>query len=206
MLRKRIELLLIICFALTLLISCNSGKQKKGLETVEQYDQYVPSAENQNMITLENLAKDEEILKKDSLNIEMRIRLASSYYTINETLRAIDHFLVVHKIDEKNLTALIALGNLYMDTKQNGRAIEFYEKALEQDSLNLNVRCDMGTCYKRLEMFEKAIQIWKNIIEINYNHAVSHYNLYIVYNKIDNHKEAEKEKRIFDKIVSEKKK
>lgn len=202
MFRKITNCLFPACLLIVLLISCNGGKSSKKINTEEQYEQYLQSNQGDKIEIYENIAEYEKLIEQDSHNIELRITLASNYYSINKYDKAINHFMIVNKIDENNLTVLIALGNINYDIDQNRKAIEFYEKAIKRDSLNLNVRCDMGTCYKRIEMYKKAIQIFKENIEINYNHAPSHFNLFVVYNKIDNKKGAEDEKRIYDQIIS----
>ncbi len=186
----------ITCIYTFSFISCNNNKSESKKITETKNIEKVVSAEN-NIETDEKTTYEEQ-LKSDSMNIELRLKLASIYYAERDFNRAIQNYLKVYEIDSTNLTALISLGNLYYDYDYNKEAIEFYQKALIIQPGNLNVKCDMGTCYGRMGEIDEAIRIYKENIETNFNHAQSHYNLAVFLEKKGELEEAQKEMIIFN--------
>ena len=182
-----------ILFAIAISFSaCNSGTQTEI---------------SKNKIIDDNVILDStviylKILKTDSLNDPIRINLAANYYFNKEYDKAIFHFLKVYYHDNKNLKSLVALGNLYYDSQQYENAIKFYQKSLAIDSSNVGVRCDMATCYLNNDKPETAMKLLKENIKMNYNHAQSHHNLSVVYDKLKMTKESEKELTIFNQLTA----
>jgi tetratricopeptide (TPR) repeat protein len=150
--------------------------------------------------TLNNFNTIEESLLKDSLNTNVRLDLASKYYTQQNFEKALFHFLKVSEIEPKNLIALINIGNIYYDTQVFDKAIIYYDKALTIDNNNINVKCDKATCYLNSNMPDKAIEILKENIKQDYNHAQSHHNLSVIYRQLGKNKEADEELLIFNKL------
>jgi len=142
----------------------------------------------------------EKALAVDSLNIELRVAIATNYYATKQFEKAIDHLLIAHQIDKKNVEILITLGNIYFDIDKYEKAIEFYKNALLLDDKNVNVRCDMATCYLNNKMPKKAYAILKKNIEIDSTHAPSHHNLSFVCNELGKTKEAEAEMIIYNRL------
>lgn len=179
------------------LLSCNDDKAKQN-EANNKTTQPIGAVGN---LTGENTSSLELDLRKDSLNIESRLILASNYYEAHNYDKALYHFMLVNKIDKKNIQALISIGNIYYDTNAHDKAVEYYEKALALDNNNLNVRCDLATSYSKIKQFEKAIKILKENIKIDNNHVQSHHNLAIILGESGNKNEAEKEMKIYETMV-----
>jgi tetratricopeptide (TPR) repeat protein len=191
--KKRNWGFLIITPLIFSLFACNSNKP---IESTIPKDLNI----NNDVFPQDSFNYYEKALSEDSLNIDLRIALATNYYAKKQFDKAIDHLLLVHRFDNKNIEAIITLGNIYYDSEQNEKAIEYYEKALVFDKENVNVRCDLATCYLNLKNPEKARILLKKNIEINYNHAQSHHNLSVVYSQLGKTKEAEDEMKIFNSL------
>jgi Tfp pilus assembly protein PilF len=187
-------LFLWVCACFITLGACNSN------ETTETYNAdssgNISAAKN----TVDSFAVYEKALALDSLNIDLRNALAAKYYSADDYERAEFHYSKVCNVDKKNLLALTGLGNIFYDTKQFKKAIEYYQKALSIDEKNTNVRCDMATCYLNINLPGKALIILKENLAIDYNHAQSHHNLSVVYQKLGKQKEADEEMRIYNNL------
>jgi len=144
----------------------------------------------------------EKILQTDSLNTEVRLRLAAYFYSIKDLEKAMLHNKMVNRIDSNNMAAIFNLGNIYYDLQQNEQAIRYYERFLKFDHSNCNVRCDLATCYMRLKDNETAVSLLQENIRINQSHPQSHYNLSVFLKEKGKLKEAEKEMAIYNSLVS----
>lgn len=195
---KHFKIQLFILIAIVLFSCNNAPKLNDDNIQSENNIQSLNNNISQETIVVNNKNDIELQLVADSLNIDLRLKLASIYYADREFDNAIVHYLKVYEINPKNLIALISLGNLYYDSEQHEKAIEFYSKALELDPNNLNVRCDMGTSYGKTGNVDMAIKIYRENIDLDFNHAQSHYNLAIFLEQIGDSKEAQKEMVIFN--------
>ena len=185
---------LIIAPLIFSLFACNSNKPIESSSPIKDL------TTNKDAFPQDSFAYYEKALSEDSLNIDLRIAIATNYYSKKQFEKAIDHLLIVYRIDSKNVDAIITLGNIYYDSEQNEKAIEYYEKALLIDNKNVNVRCDLATCYLNIKNPEKARILLKKNIEIDFNHAQSHHNLSVVYSQLGKTKEAEDEMKIFNSL------
>ena len=196
------HLILVICSMLVtmFIFSCNSKNEKKQVTS----DPPVPTAINR--IPETDPAELEALISKDSLNTDLRLRLAALYYERRELEKAVYHNEVVLKIDEGNPASLFNLGNLCYDLERNESAVDYYTKFLEYDPKNTNVRCDLATCWMRLNKYDKAIDLLRENIRIDPEHLQSHHNLSVVLKQTGRLKEAELELQIFNEILSKMKK
>jgi tetratricopeptide (TPR) repeat protein len=144
----------------------------------------------------------EKMLQADSLNTDVRLRLAAYFYSLKDLEKAMFHNLIVNRIDSNNMAAVFNLGNIYYDLQQNEQAIRYYERFLKFDHGNCNVRCDLATCYMRLNDNETAVSLLQENIRINRSHPQSHYNLSVFLKEKGKLKEAEKEMAIYNSLVS----
>lgn len=186
-------------FIVLLLASCNNSELKVSSNPVQNTD---PLQMKDPSLAMDNPDSYELALKTDSLNINIRLRLAGQYYTNKNFDKALYHYLVVNSIDKKNLAALFNLGNVYYDTQQDQLAIKYYEKYLELDNSNSNVRCDLATCYMNLKNTNKAISLLRENIKINNNHPQSHYNLSVILKQAGKTAEADEEMKIYNSQAS----
>jgi Tfp pilus assembly protein PilF len=180
---------MVVCIA-----ACDSNKPvvpESGNNNMNQVKEGFPS---------DSFAYYENILVKDSMNVDLRLALATNYYSERLFEKAIDHLLKVVRIDNKNLEALITLGNVYYDAGQNENAVIWYEKALVLDPKNVNVRCDLATCYLNMKQPEKSMTLLKKNLEMDPKHAQSHHNLSVVYSQLGKTKEAEEEMKVFNSL------
>ena len=186
----------IFCIASLMLLfpSCHTNKQDGSKSQKNEIK------ENTDAFANDSTAFYENILSKDSLNIELRLALATNYYAERNFDKAIYHLLIVYNIDNNNIEALINLGNVYYDWGQNEKAIEFYEKALVLDTKNVNVRCDLATCYLNIKDPEKALSLLKKNLGQDKNHVQTHHNLAVVYKELGKTKEAEEEINIYNNL------
>jgi len=159
------------------------------------------SAGSPTSIVMESSESYETMLKTDSLNTDIRLKLAAIYYTNKNFEKAIYHYRIILNIDKQNLAALFNLGNIYYDTQRNEEAIKYYEQFLKLDNKNSNVRCDLATCYLNLNNTSKAISLLRENIKINFNHPQSHYNLSVMLKQTGQTAEAEEEMRIYNSMA-----
>jgi len=153
-----------------------------------------------NSFTTDSFAYYESILKKDSLNISLRLALATNYYVDKKYDKTLENLRIVYRIDNKNIQALTGLGNVYYDTEDYLNAVKYYEMELKLDPNNVDVRCDLATCYLNLKKPEVSLSLLKKNISINPGHAQSHHNLSVVYNQLGKTKEAAEEMSVFNSL------
>jgi len=188
-----------ISIATLFMVSCNNSELKVSSNPAQSTD---PVQKKDPIHAMDNPDSYELALKTDSMNTDMRLRLAGQYYTNKNYDKALYHYLLVNRIDKKNLAALFNLGNVYYDTQQDQLAIKYYEKYLELDKSNCNVRCDLATCYLNLENTNKAISLLRENIKINNNHPQSHYNLSVILKQVGKTAEADEEMKIYNSQAS----
>jgi tetratricopeptide (TPR) repeat protein len=181
--------------------SCNNSEIKVPGNRTKNTD---PSQSNRPSISMDNPESLEIALKIDSLNTNIRLKLAAQYYANKNFDKALYHYLFINRHDNRNMAALFNLGNVYYDMQQDQLAIKYYEKFLETDKSNSNVRCDLATCYMNLNKIQKAISLLRENIKINYNHPQSHYNLSVMLKQTGKNAEADAEMKIYNSLVSDK--
>jgi len=197
---KAFRIFFTICFAAFIMISCNNSEIKVPGNHTEKAD---PSQLNMPSISMDSPESLEIALKNDSLNTDIRLKLAAQYYTNKNFDKALYHYLFINRHDNRNMAALFNLGNVYYDMQQDQLAIKYYEKFLEADKSNSNVRCDLATCYMNLNNIEKGISLLRENIKINFNHPQSHYNLSVMLKQTGKKAEADAEMNIYNNLVSD---
>jgi tetratricopeptide (TPR) repeat protein len=185
--RTIILFIFILCVSF---LSCNSDSEKKeDLNTTKD-------------IPVDTILMLENLLSRDSTNIEVRTELAQRYYSSNNLGEAAFHFLKIYEQDNRNFTSLVGLGNIYYDGHQSDKAIFFYEKAIKISAKDINVRCDLATCYSDKNELKKSIELLRGNIKIDPKHLKSHYNLSVILQKNGNKKEAKEEMMIYESLVA----
>jgi len=197
---KVFRMVFTMCFVAFLVAACNNSELKVSSNLNQNADRSQPNIPS---ISIDNPETLEKALKTDSLNTDIRLRLAAQYYTNKNFDKALYHYLIVYQIDQENMAALFNLGNVYYDTQQDKLAIKYYEKFLELDKNNSNVRCDLATCYMNLNNSGKAISLLRENIKINNNHPKSHYNLSVILKQVGKTAEADEEMKIYNNQISE---
>jgi tetratricopeptide (TPR) repeat protein len=187
-----------LCVVTLLLASCTNSELKV---TSDKSQNSEVSQQNTPSISMDNPESYEMMLKTDSLNLDMRLKLAGTYYTTKNFDKALYHYLIVNSIDKKNMAALFNLGNVYYDTQQDELAIKYYEKFLELDKNNSNVRCDLATCYMNLKNTGKAISLLRENIKLDNNHLQSHHNLSVILKQAGKTAEADEEMKIYNTLL-----
>ena len=189
------KLTLCSVFAIAVVISfsaCNSTTQSDTSKNVSESETNVVDS-----LTILN-----NMLIIDSLNDQVRVRLATKYYIGKDFDKAIFHFLKVYTHDNKNMIALLTLGNLYYDTQEDKKAIIYYQKYLALDSTAIYARCDMATCYLNIKQPDQAKKFLLQNLRQDPNHIQSHHNLSVVYKELGMIKEANAEMEIFTELSS----
>jgi tetratricopeptide (TPR) repeat protein len=199
---KTCRALMLICSSAVLLFSCNNPDIKSGNKEAQNPDIH---KENSQDVSSGNRSMYETALKTDSLNTDIRLKLAADYYIGKDLLKAQFHYLKIIGYDKNNMAALFNLGNISYDLEQYSQAITYYDAFLEKDKNNNDVRCDMATCYLNLEKPQKAISILRENIRLNANHLQSHYNLSVILKQVGKTKEAEKEREIYNTLSASQK-
>ncbi|MCK4778522.1 MAG: tetratricopeptide repeat protein, partial [Actinomycetia bacterium] len=81
----------------------------------------------------------------------------------------------------EDIEASIGAGNLYFDAQYYQSSIDMYKKVLQVNPQNTDVRTDMAIAYYQIGLKDIALKELLQVIEIDPNHAYSHYNLGIIY-------------------------
>jgi len=182
-----------------LLGSCNNTDSPKNTNSGSNTGYSLPAIQS---FMAEDPGVLESDLVDDSLNTEVRLKLAAIYYANQAYDDAIRHNLTVLRIDKNNMAALFNLGNIYYDIEQDNNAIKYYEKFLELEKNNTNVRCDLATCYMRENNLDKAIEVLRENIKIDFNHQQSHYNLSVILRQKGKTDEADAEMQIYNELLA----
>jgi len=200
MLRKPYKILNILCLVTIVMTSCNNSELKVSSDKDQSIE---PSQQNSSSILLDSPKSYETMLETDSLNTDIRLKLAAIYYTNKNFEKAIYHYLIVNSIEKDNLAALFNLGNIYYDSQRNEEAIQYYERFLKLENNNSNVRCDLATCYMNINNTGKAISLLRENIKINFNHPQSHYNLSVMLKQTGKTAEADEELKIYNAMATD---
>jgi tetratricopeptide (TPR) repeat protein len=192
---KSLQFPALFCLITFFIVSCNNAGQK---ESKGKTQNVVIQQENSESLSSNNIGVYEGMLKTDSLNTEIRLKVAAYYYLNKNFEKALAHYLAILQNDKNNLATLFNLGNIYYDIQQNEQAIKYYERLLALDENNSNVRCDLATCYMNLNNTSKAIAILRENIKLDTNHLQSHYNLSVMLRKTGKTVESEKELSIYN--------
>jgi tetratricopeptide (TPR) repeat protein len=80
-----------------------------------------------------------------------------------------------------NRNAWVQLGNEYFDSNQPMKSIDAYDKALAIKADDPNVLTDQGIMFRKLGWFDKAIAGFEQASKIDATHAMSLFNMGIVY-------------------------
>jgi tetratricopeptide (TPR) repeat protein len=185
-----------------LIVSCKNTEQKESKDKTQNIEIQQESSES---LSSSNVGVYEGMLKIDSLNSEIRLKVAAYYYMNKNFEKALSHYLIILQNDKNNLATLFNLGNIYYDMQQNEQAIKYYERLLALDKNNSNVRCDLATCYMNLNNTTKAIAILRENIKLDTNHLQSHYNLSVMLRKTGKTVDADKELSIYNAMSASQK-
>lgn len=97
-------------------------------------------------------------VRKNPLNINARIRLASAYIAVKRWDDAISQCLEVLKVDKENQAALTMAGFAYMQKGQYNKALEMYKKEIETYG---NAGMALENKYLEEALFYTGIIYWK---------------------------------------------
>ncbi len=194
---KSLQFPALFCLIIFFTVSCKNVEQKESKDKTQNIE---IQQENSESLSGNNIGVYEGMLKIDSLNTEIRLKVAAYYYLNKNFEKALAHYLIILQNDKNNLATLFNLGNIYYDMQQNEQAIKYYERLLLLDKNNSNVRCDLATCYMNLNNTSKAIAILRENIKLDTNHLQSHYNLSVMLRKTGKTVEADKELSIYNSM------
>ncbi|XP_059646637.1 probable UDP-N-acetylglucosamine--peptide N-acetylglucosaminyltransferase SPINDLY [Cornus florida] len=133
----------------------------------------------------------ENILEKDSGNVEAHIGKGICLQMQNMGRLAFESFAEAIKLDPQNACALTHCGIFYKDEGRLVEAAESYQKALKADnsykpaaeSLAI-VLTDLGTSLKLAGNTQEGIQKYYEAIKIDPHYAPAYYNLGVVYSEM----------------------
>ena len=106
---------------------------------------------------------------------------------------AIFHAEQALELEPNRPDALVTLGITYSKLGKDLQAHNYFSKASRQGIVSVDLYNNWGVSSFRLGMTDKAIQLLKYAIELQPDHAESHYNLGIAYSSKGMLKEAQKE-------------
>lgn len=133
----------------------------------------------------------ENVLEKDSENVEAHIGKGICLQMQNMGRLAFDSFAEAIRLDAQNSCALTHCGILYKEEGRLVEAAESYQKALRADpSYKPAAEClaivltDLGTSLKLAGNAQEGIQKYYEAIKIDPHYAPAYYNLGVVYSEM----------------------
>jgi tetratricopeptide (TPR) repeat protein len=105
-------------------------------------------------------------IKTDPAEIDLFVRRAQIYYTINYNKKALDDYLVILGSGDSLVTYLKRAGIGYSNNLQPDEAIKYLLKAYNKDSSDYETCSYLGQNYSKLEEFTKSIRYFKRVIKI----------------------------------------
>lgn len=75
---------------------------------------------------------------------------------------------------------LLHLADSFMMIRAYDRAQKFFERAIVIEPQNAHALMGLGMCYYQSENFEKAINSFQELLKINSNDSMAHYNIGII--------------------------
>ncbi|KAM7464304.1 hypothetical protein LguiA_032425 [Lonicera macranthoides] len=137
------------------------------------------------------LAIYENVVEKDSGNVEGHIGKGICLQMQNMGRLAFESFVEAIRLDPQNACALTHCGILYKDEGRLVEAAESYQKALRADPLYKPaaeclaiVLTDLGTSLKLAGNTQEGIQKYYEAIKIDQHYAPAYYNLGVVYSEM----------------------
>lgn len=79
---------------------------------------------------------------------------------------------------------MVQIGNQFMDQQKFPLAAEIYGRALAIDGSSPNVRTDLGACLHSMGLDDRALVEFRKVVADHPDHAVSRFNMGIVFNGI----------------------
>ncbi|KAJ6791412.1 putative UDP-N-acetylglucosamine--peptide N-acetylglucosaminyltransferase SPINDLY [Iris pallida] len=133
----------------------------------------------------------ENILEKESSNVEAIIGKGICLQMQNMNRQAFESFIEAIRLDPQNACALTHCGILYKDEGHLLEAVESYQKAIKADpSYKPAAEClaivltDLGTSLKLAGNTEEGIQKYCEALKVDSHYAPAYYNLGVVYSEL----------------------
>jgi len=106
----------------------------------------------------------EEYIKKDSINKQINLLNALSYYGANRYDEAVERFEKCFMAGDSSLVVNRSLGISYYSLGMNMMAQPFLKRAYEQDSTNINVLYCLAVVSNEMNDYKKAVEYFKSLI------------------------------------------
>jgi tetratricopeptide (TPR) repeat protein len=119
-------------------------------------------------------------LKSSEDSFEKHVKIATIYYQVDQTKKAIESYKKALLIKEDYKTK-IQLGKSYQKIKNHLKAIEIYEEILKDDPLNLLIRYQLGKLYLTKRRANKAIKTFNLLYSIDKSNANYSYQKGVAY-------------------------
>ena len=119
--------------------------------------------------------------------------LANTFAHEGETQKAADEYDLTLKLDPDFAPAHASLGRLLASQGNLAGAITHYRAALDLDPQSVEALANLANALVAQKHFDEALSYYRAALQINPNSAVLHYNLGVVYNRLGNSVESQKE-------------
>ena len=115
------------------------------------------------------------------------------------TIKAVEHYENVLRLDENNFWANINLGSIYERNELNETALKYFLKAYSIDKTKTMVCYNLGVVYYKLKQYEEALRYYLEELNHEEPFTSTYYNLGILYK--DGFKDYEKSKLYYLKSL-----
>lgn len=109
-------------------------------------------------------------LKKMEDSFDKNVKIASIYYQVDQTKKAVYFYEKALTFKEDYKTKIL-LGKSYQKIKNHVKAIEIYEEIVEKDPLNLSLRYQLGKLYLSKRRANKAIKTFNLLYSVDKSNA-----------------------------------
>jgi tetratricopeptide (TPR) repeat protein len=127
----------------------------------------------------EEMARDEleKAVELEPDNLDARIELARSYFSMGQTELAEKSLHEVLSLEPQDPWASRELGAIYLDTGRGHQAVEHLKAALACWPQDPDVMLDLAVAYIQIGFFEEAEKLLLRLIEIEPNNVHGYYNM-----------------------------
>lgn len=119
------------------------------------------------VVSGEDIARYEDILKKDPNNLNALISLGNLYFDSNQHQKAINMYGQALKIDPKNADVRTDMAVMYRNMKDFDRAVKELKEAAAHDPKHANSRFNLGVVLLHDKNDLKgAIAAWEDLLKV----------------------------------------
>lgn len=114
----------------------------------------------------QEIARFEDILKKDPENKDAIVALGNLYFDINQFDKASGYYEKAVAADPKNVNLITDLGTCYLRTNDYGKALEYYNRSLAIDPNHFQTLMNLGIARMATGDRKGAAEVWEKVVQL----------------------------------------